>query len=204
MATSSYTLPSRCGWSQTRLTVSEASRLVSRSSKDPDFIELARDIVVGAGVPERDHYGEIVAVHNWVKNNSRYTNDSADAEVLYGPKRNMAFFRKHGQIAGDCDDLVMFEATLLRAIGRETRAVTISRAMQDPVNSMQHIYFEAQANGDWISLDPILKRRPAGYSVPVYTAKRTLGLGGDDPPGTSWLKWLAAGAAVWWLWKQWR
>jgi len=160
----------------TDMTVGEASRLAIDGSQDPEIITLARRILLGAGVPERDHYGEVVMIHEWVKRNSRYTNDSVDAEVLTsikGPMGLMQMYNDYGSFAGDCDDFVIFEAALLRAVGIDTRFVTLSRANRDAMNRMQHIYLEALVDNEWIPLDPILKKRRAGYSAPVFTAKKT-------------------------------
>lgn len=159
----------------TDITVGEASRLAVEGSQDPEIITLARRILLGAGVPERDHASEVVTIHEWVKRNSRYTNDSVDAEVITsinGPMGMMQMYNDYGSFAGDCDDLVIFEAALLRAIGIDTRFVTLSRANRDAMNRMQHVYLEASVDNEWIPLDPILKKRRAGYAAPSYTAKK--------------------------------
>lgn len=168
------------GLSGTAVTVGEAHKLAVQGSRSPEIITLTRDILVGAGVPERDKWSEIVTIHGWIKRNSRYTNDSVDAEVLTkvtGPQSMMEQYRKYGMFAGDCDDLSIFEAAMLRSVGRQTRFVTITRDTEDPMNRMQHIYLEVSLDGEWVPLDPIMKNRPAGYAAQSYTAKKTFDLG---------------------------
>jgi hypothetical protein len=154
------------------------ARLGRKGSLNPRVIRLARRILVSSGAPERDKLSEVIAIHQWTKANTRYTNDSADGEVLSDLGEMLDFYGKYGQIPGDCDELVILEDALLRSVGFDTRYVTISRAQHDPMNRMSHVYLEADVNGDWIPLDPILKNRPAGYGPQSYTARVNHDIGG--------------------------
>lgn len=73
----------------------------SRSAK---IRALAINIVRKAGIAEKDYYGEIRAIHNWVRDKIRYTKDPINQETLSHPEE-MAF----NTLAGDCLD----EDTLL-------------------------------------------------------------------------------------------
>jgi len=169
----------------TNATVADIERLVRQGAKDGEYIELARSILAVSRVPERDHMAEVHAIHRWVQNNTRYTSDSTEAEVLTSPKAMMNFYRKTGMFIGDCDEFVTLEGILLRSIGFMTRHTVISQAMQDPMNRMGHIYHEVLVSGQWIPIDPIMKSKPVGYRPPMYTAIKTYtnGIGGV---GMSW------------------
>jgi hypothetical protein len=185
MRHSEYSIP--FGIRGTDRTVDEIETLVRRGAKDPEYIELARSILAMAGVPERDHMAEVHAIHHWVKSNTRYTNDSTEAEVLTSPKSMMNFYRKTGMFIGDCDEFVTLEGILLRSVGHPTRFTVISQAMNDPMNRMGHIYHEVHVDHQWVPLDPIMKSKPVGYRPPVYSAIKTYnnGMGGVGMTWTS-------------------
>src|ERR1700734_2463733 len=81
-------------------------------SRSPKIHALALNIVNAAQVDEKDYVGEMVAIHNYVRDTIRYTRDVAGQETLYPPEE-VAFNSQ----AGDCDDKCMLEAALLGAIG---------------------------------------------------------------------------------------
>jgi len=66
-------------------------------SRSPKIRALAINILRQAGVPEKDYRAETVALHNWVRDNIRYTMDVAGQETLSHPEE-VAFNTK----AGDC------------------------------------------------------------------------------------------------------
>lgn len=68
-------------------------------SKSPKIRALAMNIVQRARVNEKDYYGEIVAIHDWIKNpnNIRYFRDPVGQETLADPEQT-AFNLK----GGDC------------------------------------------------------------------------------------------------------
>lgn len=131
----------------------------ARSTKIRD---LATRIVTAANVPEKDYTAEMVAIHNWVRDQIRYTRDVAGQETLLHPEY-LAFTSKNG----DCDDKSMLEAALLGSIGIPTRFVTIGLT---PYN-YSHVYLMANPSGQWIALDPIMKGKPAGWEAPASRVK---------------------------------
>jgi hypothetical protein len=66
-------------------------------SRSPRIRALAINIVRQAKVPEKDYYGEILAIHDWIKRNIRYMHDPVNQETLSHPEE-LAFNTK----AGDC------------------------------------------------------------------------------------------------------
>lgn len=148
---------------------------------------LALDIITRAGVPEKDKRGEAVALRNWVMQHLRYVNDPAWMEFVTQPE-TLAFEVQHG----DCDDHSVLLAALLGAIGIRTRFVTVA-AVPGP---MSHVYLQAdvgkldgtgQRTATWLDLDPIVKNRPAGWSVPnpyrvrIFPVNTPAGIGGASP-----------------------
>jgi hypothetical protein len=124
---------------------------------------LAINILTAARVPEKNYTAEMVAIHNWVRDNIRYTRDVAGQETLLHPEE-LAFNSK----AGDCDDKSMLEVALLGAVGITTRFITIGLT---PYN-YSHVYLEANPTGNqWIPLDPIMKGKPAGWEAPASRVK---------------------------------
>ncbi len=123
---------------------------------------LAINILNAAKVPEKDYTAETVAIHNWVRDNIRYTRDVAGQETLSHPEE-LAF----NSLAGDCDDKSMLEVALLGSVGIPTRFITIGLTPY----CYSHVYLEANPAGRWIPLDPIMKGKPAGWEAPASRVK---------------------------------
>ncbi len=139
----------------------------------------AIDIIHAAGVNEKDTMGEISAIHDWVKSHLHYIKDPIDVEFVTYPE-TLAFVKPYG----DCDDHVILESALLGALGIPSRFVTVGTG---PFG-MNHVYMEAliTKSAKWIPLDPIMKDKPVGWSVPdakrikkyPINSARGLGVGG--------------------------
>ncbi len=154
------------------LAIAKTIDLMSRAAMgdfgahSPRIRSLALSIVRKAGVPEKNKYGEVVAIHKWVMSRLRYVNDPLWQEFITYPE-TLAF----DQMDGDCDDHAVLEAALLGAIGIKTRFVTVA----PKPGPMSHVYLQANVTSndgtgvmreEWIDLDPIVKNQPAGWSVP--------------------------------------
>lgn len=131
----------------------------SRSTK---IRALAINILTKAAVPEKQYEQEMVAIHNWVRDKIRYTRDVAGQETLLTPEET-AF----NSLAGDCDDKSILEAALLGSIGIPTRFVVVG---VDQI-TFSHVYLQARPRTEWISLDPIMKDKPAGWEAPASRVK---------------------------------
>jgi hypothetical protein len=129
-------------------------------SKSAKIRALAIDIVRNAGIPDKDYYGEMVAIHNWVRDNIRYVRDPIGQETLSYPEET-AF----NSLAGDCDDLSTLEMALLGSIGIESFPVVVGMFP----GHYSHVYIHGKVPtgkgrnaGRVIPLDPIMKDWPAG------------------------------------------
>ncbi len=140
------------------------------------IINLARQIVADAQVPERDVRGEVEAVHAWVMAHLRYQRDPLWYEFVTYPE-TLAFSTP----TGDCDDHVVLESALLGALGIPTRSVVW--AVRNSPN-FSHVSMQAQVpataddgvnvpgKSQWLPLDPIMKDKPTGWEVPDATNKK--------------------------------
>lgn len=137
--------------------------------RSPKIRALAINIVRKAGVKEKDYYGEIIAIHEWVKRNIRYVKDPVNQETLSHPEET-AFNSR----AGDCDDMTILEIALLGSIGIKAWPVVMGVRPGIP----SHVYLRAQVPpgkhrnaGKVINLDPIMKQWRAGQAAPRSKVK---------------------------------
>jgi len=149
----------------------ETVRLMSKmamgryGARSPKIRALAINILREAKVPEKNYRAEMVAIHNWVRDRIRYTKDVAGQETLSYPEE-IAF----NTMAGDCDDKSILEIALLAAVGIVTRIKVIGVTP----TSYSHVYIQARPGppgSAWVSLDPIMKDKPAGWEAPKSVVK---------------------------------
>jgi hypothetical protein len=134
-------------------------------ARSPKIRALAINILREAGVPEKAYRQEMVALHNWVRDRIRYTKDVVGQETLCPPEE-LAF----NSMAGDCDDKSMLLAALLGSVGISSRYKVIGITPR----SYSHVYLQARPGppgSAWISLDPIMKGKPAGWEAPKHMVK---------------------------------
>ncbi len=156
------------------LTTAKTIDLMSRAAMgqygahSPKIRALAISIIRDARAMEKDKRAEIDAIHAWVMKHLRYVNDPLWQETITYPE-TLAFEQQDG----DCDDHAVLEAALLGAIGIRTRFVAIA----PDIGPLSHVYLQALMMEDdgtgsgnkkpqWLDLDPIVKHKPSGWSVP--------------------------------------
>lgn len=139
-------------------------------SRSPKIRAAAINIVREGKVKEKDYYGEILAIHNWIKKNIRYIKDPVNQETLSYPEELMFNTR-----AGDCDDMSILEIALLGALGFKAWPITIGLRP----GMYSHVFVRVQVPpgkhrmaGKVIDLDPIMKEWPAGRSAPAHKVKQ--------------------------------
>lgn len=118
-------------------------------------------------MPEKDWEGEIKAIFEFVKRIVRYTRDVDGVEYVKTPLRHLLEYQSYGVSYGDCDDMSLLLATLLRSAGYRTRFVII-RPPNVPVQAFTHIYVEAlqPATRKWVALDATMKDKPFAWCPP--------------------------------------
>lgn len=129
--------------------------------------ELALDLV--SNLPERDWFGQIHAVRNFVRSHIRYVRDPDDMETLQTPEKTL----EYGQ--GDCDDQCILLAALLKSIGHPARFVALGFGG----GPFSHVLTETKVNStgndrvDWIAVETIIDK-PPGWFPPGVTSKYIL------------------------------
>jgi len=98
--------------------VAVANALAHEASKTPTVRKLAAGIVRGMGdVPKQAPE----AVAQWIRENILYTQESAGEEHLQGPLTTLTVG------TGDCDDLVILWASILRSLGLRAQLAGLQR-----------------------------------------------------------------------------
>lgn len=122
---------------------------------------LAINIINVANVPDKDYFGMIEAIHNWVRDQIRYVRDPVGQETLSYPEET-AFNTK----AEDCDGKSILEMALLGSLGIRSYPVVIGTVAP---GVFTHVYIHVQVPpgkgryaGKIIAADPIMREWPLG------------------------------------------
>lgn len=128
----------------TRATLRIMRNTVREAKTHYPLIQLARQITLAAGVPQKDWTGEARAIQQWVRDRIRYVRDPAGLELVQTPEETLRIK------SGDCDDKSVLAGTLLQAIGHPVRfrAVGISAPKQ-----YQHVFPETRIGTKWVSIE---------------------------------------------------
>jgi transglutaminase-like putative cysteine protease len=132
------------GAAGTRSTLQQMAELARGGAKDAGVIQLATQLV--RNLPQYDRVGEVRALHGFVRDAIRYTNDPIDLELVRTPRAILEMG------CGDCDDKSVLLSSLLRCIGRPSRYVAIMMRGQ---SSFSHVYVEAPIGKKWLALETI-------------------------------------------------
>lgn len=147
------------GRAGTASTLKEMARLARDGARDAGVIQVASELVRNLG--QYDRVGEVCALHGFVRDSIRYTNDPIDLELVRTPRAILEMG------VGDCDDKSILLACLLRCIGRPSRYVAIMMRGQ---GSFSHVYVETPLGRKWVALETI---KPVGVGwAPDNVVKR--------------------------------
>jgi hypothetical protein len=140
-------------------------RLSDQAAGDPVVQRLARMIVLG--VPSHYYADESLAIGQFVKEKVRYTKDPEGYEQLQTPELLIQDIQK-GVAQGDCDDMALLTAALLKAIGHRPffRMVRYD-AQEGPYAHIYVVDYDTNpGQGEHrVVLDCILKDQPIGSEV---------------------------------------
>lgn len=148
-------------------TINLMRQVASVRGGHPLIRKLALNILDFADVKSNHYVDEAVAIGEYVKAKVRYVRDPDQIEYLQDPVDLVEQIQK-GEAQGDCDDMSLLIASLLKSIGHKPfyRAVRYDAAF----GNYNHIYvvdYEKNKGGPLmrISIDAIVKNQPIGYEV---------------------------------------
>ena len=135
--------------------------LARQGKKDAGIRQLAASLV--RDLPQYDRLGEIKALHAFVRDHVRYTNDPRGVEMVQTPQATLEMG------VGDCDDKSTLLAALLESIGRPARVVAIALGGRD----LSHVLVETHLTKGWMPLETI-KDVEAGWYPKGVTRRMVL------------------------------
>lgn len=93
---------------------------------------------------------DVVRIFNFLKKRIRFLRDIHKVETIKTPKHLIEELKTKGIIVGDCDDLSMLLAGILKVIGYPVRFVISAVGNTSQFN---HIYVETKIDNKWYPLD---------------------------------------------------
>jgi hypothetical protein len=154
------------GYAANYATVERLSRLAKLRSTDPKIRALALQLT--QHLPSHNYLDESKAIATWVQQNMRYVRDIRGVETIHDPLTLLEQATR-GVAAGDCDDHVVFIASMLLSIGHNPFFRIVK--YRPETLSFNHIYMVdydkngARAPKQRIVLDAIVKDKPIGFEV---------------------------------------
>lgn len=150
----------RIPYTSLKRVLKEMQKLITQFSGDPRIRDLVFRVTTGlsadprSGLPNmRNFDGVAQTIYRWINTHIRYVRDPVDIEWLQSPIVTL----QKGM--GDCDDLSILAASMLRSVGITTQFVLVKA---DPryKNIYSHIYLEYQNGiGQWIPFDMTMHSR---------------------------------------------
>lgn len=134
-----------------RFTLGLMVKLVKKWRASPEMIAFAHSLI--ADIPAKEDREIVNRVFEYVRDSIVYRLDANDVEVLRAPD----VLIRDG--VGDCDDKATLLATLLEALGYNSRFMVIGFAPDD----FSHVYNEVQLGTVWVPLDST-EPVPMGWS----------------------------------------
>lgn len=134
-------------------TVQKMAEIINASSRNPLVREWARTILSNVVVNRK--YDEAEAIHNFVRDNVRYTRDPYGWEYIQTPPILLQGIRdfQQGKAArpiGDCDDMTVLSLSLMKSVGFPVVIKTVGYN-----GKFSHVYGMVYVNGEWIVTDTV-------------------------------------------------
>ena len=142
-------------------TVSRMRRIIHLSSANPYVRRWAQQVL--GDVEVQDKYDEVESIHNFVRDNIRYTSDPRGIEFVQTPPvllEGIRYYlegRQEDRPIGDCDDMTTLSLSLMKSVGYAT-AIKVVGFRGSPKYS--HVYGLVFVNGKWLVSDTV---RPDKY-----------------------------------------
>lgn len=129
--------------------------------RDPLMLTTSR-LLVSEIVEEHDdpsvtRYSEMIAIHDFVYNRLRYTQDPYGIELVYGAREILRKIMQHGKFAEDCDGFTSLSLGMLLSVGHVCQVILAGYAN---LAGWQHIFVQDYMPGlGWITFDPSMKHK---------------------------------------------
>lgn len=150
-------------------TIKKMKDIIMSSSRNPYIREWAQKIV--AGIEVNDLKNEANAIHNFVRDNVRYTRDPFGYEYLQTPPVLLEDIRLYqagqgNRPIGDCDDMTMLSLSLLKSIGFN---VAIKVVSFHESGRLSHVYGLVKIGYEWVPIDCVRTDKQLGWESPLLT-----------------------------------
>lgn len=126
--------PQAIGEAGVRQTLQTMARLARNAMLDP--IVRSQAALAISGCPRGHVACHCYAVLAWVNRHVQYVPDPDQIEALHDPRLMARSIADRKRVYGDCDDMSMYVAALLKAIGRQP----MFRAVGYDGKPYQHVY----------------------------------------------------------------
>lgn len=132
-------------------------RFALEYGKSPCVIRFARCLI--GGITENNAVGhQFDIVGNFVLDHVTYVADPRGAEYVRSPLRLIKEYQCRGYGQGDCDDMTLFAASLLNALGFPVKIVAVKINGSSNYN---HVLLQAMVAGEWKWFDGCNKDNPS-------------------------------------------
>ena len=131
--------------------VRELARMLREGTMLPETRQLALEVI-------SQHEDQISAIYDFVKENVLYQPDPYQVELFIHPRRMIEFYYQ-GIARGDCDDIALITASLLRSLGYQANIVLLDTRGQ----GIDHAVTEVTLGGVRIMVDSSSSYLPLGW-----------------------------------------
>ena len=130
--------PQSSGDAGIKQTLRQMARLINGAMLDPAIRDQAAYAI--AGCDRNNRACQCASLLSWVGRKVRYVRDPAGVELLHDPRLIARAIAQKKLVYGDCDDLSMYLAALLKAVGLSPSI----RAVGYNGRPFQHVYVVCQ------------------------------------------------------------
>lgn len=114
--------------------------------KNPDIFFFTRTLIVSQNIPQYGYLKEIALIHDYVRDEIRFTRDVLAVETLQTPDITLKIK------TGDCDDKSLLFASMVESIGHPTKFVTCGHTK----NNQKHVYSIVRIGSTWYTSETCL------------------------------------------------
>lgn len=145
-------------------TLKQMGQQIRLASIDPLIVNTAREIILPAG--RRAVNEKIWLIRAWLDGHTKWVPDPENAEYLVTPRAMLQRILSQGVAPGDCDDMAMLGAALLKAVGIRAQLKAVGFY---PAKYFRHVYAEGWDGAQWQELDISRPARGGGIQSRALT-----------------------------------